>query len=350
MITSLTLDPLGPLVRTSASDILAALAKWIAQGALALLSDVIAFLNTSTTPNFGKLWFTQKYTATLQVATGVALLLLVVCAIGAIVAGDPGRLVRAVIVQLPLAMLGTVVALVLAQQAVNIVDSICHQLLPQPASATLGIGQNVVATGAADAIVGGLLAIAALMLWLELLLREAAIYATVVLLPFFLAGLVWPTTAKFAIRAVETLVALIVAKLVIVAVLALGLNALDASGTGDLNGLMAGASLSLFASLAPWALLRLVPVVEGAAIGHLEGVARRPLQATQVPSVSHQIPSMITDALRQGLSAGATGGASVAPATVQAVMASAALANAEDRLDTQPRSLVPSQHEPADGG
>jgi hypothetical protein len=357
VITAIALDPLGPLVRTSADDILAALGKWIVQGADSLLSAVINFLNNSTTPNFGALWFSGKYAATMKIASGVALLLLVLCALSAIIAGDPGRLVRAVVMQLPLAMLGTVVAVVLAQRAVNIVDAICRQLLPQPATATLAIGQNVAVKGAADAILGGLLAIAALMLWLELLVREAAIYATVVLLPFFLAGLVWPATAKFAIRAVETLIALILAKLVIVSVLALGLNALDVSGVGDLGSLMAGASLCLFASLAPWALLRLVPVVEGAAVTHLDGQARRPLQATQVPAVYHQIPYMITDALRQGLGAGATagaaaatGGVTAAPAAVQAVMAAAAHSGDEDRLDTQPRPLLPSRSHPADGG
>ena len=349
MISAFTIDPLGPLVRVSASDILDALGKWIVQGAVGLLGAVIAFLEKSSTPNFGSLWFSEKFAVTIKIASGVALLLLIVCALSAIIAGDPGRLIRAVVVQLPLAMLGTAVALVLAQQLVTLVDQICHQLLPDPASATFGIGQNVSAKGAADAILGGLVAIAALMLWLELLLREAAIYATVVLLPFFLAGLVWPTTAKLAVRAVETLVALILAKLVIVAVLALGLNALDVSSAGDLYGLMAGASLSLFASLAPWALLRLVPVIEGAAVSHLEGTARRPVQASQIPAVYHQIPYMVTDALRHGFGAGATGGATAAPAAVHAVM-SAAMSGAEDRLDTTPRSLVPSQHEQADGG
>ena len=356
MLTAIAIDPLGPLVRTSADDILGALGKWIVQGATSLLSAVINFLNNSTTPNFSATWFTSKYAATIEIASGVALLMLILCALSAIVAGDPGRLVRAVIVQLPLAMLGTVVVLVLAQRAVDIVDAICHQLLPQPAIATLAIGQNIAAKGAADAILGGLLAIAALMLWLELLLREAAIYATVVLLPFFLAALVWPATAKFAVRAIETLVALIMAKLVIVSVLALGLNALDVSGLGDLGSLMAGASLCLFASLAPWALLRLVPVVEGAAVSHLDGQARRPLQASQIPAVYHQIPYMITDALRQGLGAGAggaaaaTGGVTAAPAAMQAVMASAAHSGQEDRLDTRPRPLVPPRSGQADGG
>jgi hypothetical protein len=346
-----SINPFSFFVNAGIDQILAGLSKWLIQGAAGLFNAVIAFLEHSTTPNFGAAWFHDRYQATLEIAAATALLLLVICALGAIVAGDPGRLVRAVIVQLPLATLGTVVALVLAQEAVNIVDAVSQQLLPHPGNAVLGIGQHIVGQGAAAAIVAGLLGLAALLLWLELILREAAIYATVILLPFFLAGLVWPTTAKFAVRAVETLAALILSKLVIVAVIALGLNALDLSGAGNLQGLMAGASLTLFASLAPWVLLRLVPVVENAAVTHLEGTARRPLQATQVPGMYHQIPYLLTDALRRGAGEGAAGGTTVSPAAVHAVMASAAMSGGgEDRLDTQPRPLVAPHREPADGG
>jgi hypothetical protein len=344
-------NPFKIVVSLAFDQIFSELTKWLAQGATAVFDAVLAFLQTSTTPNFGAAWFHDRYQATLEVAAATALLLLIICALGAIVAGDPGRLVRAVVVQLPLAMLGTVLALVLAQEAVNIVDTVGQQLLPHPGSAVLGIGQHVAGAGAADAIVAGLLALAALTLWLELLVREAAIYATVILLPFFLAGLVWPTTAKFAVRAVETLAALILSKLVIVAVLALGLNALDVSKTGDLQGLMAGASLCLFASLAPWVLLRLVPIVESAAVTHLEGTARRPIQASQVGAAYHQVPYLVTEAFRRGTGAGAAGGATAAPAAVHAVMTSAVLSGAgEDRLDTRPRPLVATRHEPTDGG
>jgi hypothetical protein len=344
-------NPFKIVVSLAFDQIFSELTKWLVDGATALFDAVIAFLQHSTTPNFGAAWFHDRYQATLEIAAATALLLLVFCALGAIVAGDSSRLVRAVLVQLPLATLGTVLALVLAQEAVNIVDAVSQQLLPHPGSAVLGIGQHIAGTGAADAIIAGLLALAALTLWLELLVREAAIYATVILLPFFLAGLVWPTTAKFAVRAVETLAALIISKLVIVAVLALGLNALDVSGAGDLQGLMAGASLCLFASLAPWVLLRLVPFVESAAVTHLEGTARRPVQATQLGTVYHQIPYLVSEALRRGAGAGAVDGATVAPAAVHAVMTSAALSGGgEDRLDTQPRPLVASRPEPTDGG
>ncbi len=68
---------------------------------------------------------------------------------------------------------------------------------------------------------------ATVTLWLELLIREAAVYVIVLMLPLFFAALVWPARRIWAIRAVELLVALILSKFAIVAVLALGGAALD---------------------------------------------------------------------------------------------------------------------------
>jgi len=64
---------------------------------------------------------------------------------------------------------------------------------------------------------------------------------------------------------------------VIVDALTLGLAALS-SGTSADVAVAAGAIL-LIAGFAPFTLLRLAPVVESAAIAHLEGVSRRPFRA-----------------------------------------------------------------------
>ena len=50
---------------------------------------------------------------------------------------------------------------------------------------------------------------AAFALWVELLLREAAVYVIVLMLPLAFAALVWPARRIWAVRAVELLVALI---------------------------------------------------------------------------------------------------------------------------------------------
>jgi hypothetical protein len=74
---------------------------------------------------------------------------------------------------------------------------------------------------------------------------------------------------------VELLAALILSKFVIVAVISLAAGAL-ANGQG-LDAVLAGAALLLTAGFAPFVLLRLVPLAEAGAIGHLEGLERRPV-------------------------------------------------------------------------
>ena len=91
------------------------------------------------------------------------------------------------------------------------------------------------------AFVVGLLTVAAtITLWIELLIRSAAVYVIVLMLPLFFAALVWPARRVWAVRAVELLVALILSKFVIVAVLALGGAALVTRSFPSLTETLAG--------------------------------------------------------------------------------------------------------------
>ena len=71
-------------------------------------------------------------------------------------------------------------------------------------------------------------------------MREAAVYVIVLMLPLVFAAMVWPARRVWAIRAVELLVALILSKFAIVAVLALGGAALGHSVGHSVTGLLAG--------------------------------------------------------------------------------------------------------------
>jgi hypothetical protein len=102
----------------------------------------------------------------------------------------------------------------------------------------------------------------AITLWLELLVREAAVYVIVLMLPLFFAALVWPARRIWAVRAVELLIALILSKFAIVAVLELGGAALQHAAALSITSLLAGLTLVLLAAFSPWALLRLLPLHE----------------------------------------------------------------------------------------
>ena len=126
-----------------------------------------------------------------------------------------------------------------------------------------------------------LIAVAAFVLWLELLIRAAAVYVAVLFLPLALATLVWPAVSHWCRRLVETLAALILSKFVIVATLSLAAGAVSSgtAGTGDhgsgFSSVLAGGALLLMATFVPFAILRMIPAVEAGAVAHLDGLRER---------------------------------------------------------------------------
>ena len=79
-----------------------------------------------------------------------------------------------------------------------------------------------------------------MVLWLELLMREAAVYVIVLMLPLVFAALVWPARRVWAVRAVELLVALILSKFAIVAVLCARRRGARRTRGAELARLLAG--------------------------------------------------------------------------------------------------------------
>ena len=129
-------------------------------------------------------------------------------------------------------------------------------------ASSTGLGQPA---GLGLAAFGGFLvvlsaAVVAFVLWLELAVRSAAIAAASLFLPLALVGLAWPATSHWARRLGETLAALVLSKLVIAAVLALAAGLLVSSS--GVAGVVEGVALLAVAAFAPFALLKLVPVVE----------------------------------------------------------------------------------------
>ena len=132
---------------------------------------------------------------------------------------------------------------------------------------TLGAATGNPAVPLFAVFLGGLIAaIGAFFVWVELLIRSAAIYVTVLFLPFTFVAMIWPSTAKWCRRLVELLFAVIVSKFVIVAIMALAAAGLGQSRADDaFQGVLAGTALMLLAALSPLALLRLIPLAEAAA-------------------------------------------------------------------------------------
>jgi hypothetical protein len=287
-------NPAGQLIGSGAGEVAKAVLDtvnhWIADGTAALLGRVGSLMAPSSEVNVNIKAFDGEFHQMWKVGKMIVLPMLLVSVIGAVIKRDPGRLMRTVGAHLPLAILGTFVALELTQLGLSLTDQLCKQVIPGEANtegavttllhAVEGITVlNGPAGGGFVAVLAMLLvAFGAMMIWLELVVRTSAIYIAVLFLPVVLAGLVWPTTARWTKRLIEILVALILAKFVIVAVISLG-TALIGDRSDGLQVTVSGAAVLLMAGFAPFALLRMVPLVEASVISHMEGMERRPFAA-----------------------------------------------------------------------
>ena len=251
---------------------LAAMVAWVVAGAQFSISETMKVLGQTTKPQLGTTWFSSAYWRIAGIAALLTLPFLFAAAVQALLRSDLALLTRATFGYLPLAMLAvgiaapvTMLLLAATDQLCGVVSSAAGAVGPRFDLAHVG---GVIVAGAAPFLrflVGVVTTACAIVLWLELAVREAAVYVIVLMLPLAFAALVWPSRRLWAVRSVELLVALILSKLAIVAVLELGGAALDQLGHHGLGGVMAGLSgtaLLLIAGLSPWAVLRLVPMAE----------------------------------------------------------------------------------------
>jgi type IV secretion system protein TrbL len=267
--------------------VLSAMADAVSAAAVWLMDQIGGVITATTTPLVGAVWFKERYQVMLRLALVLLLTFLLAGVVQAVLRQDPGLLLRAVVIHLPLAVVLACSAVQLVQLSISVTDQL---------SATVagGDGQDVAAfmrsmaadlgylAGAAPPFIGFFVALVVVaggfLVWLELVVRSAAVDAATLFLPLALATMVWPAAASVARRLVDVLAALVLSKLVVVGVLSLGTAAL--AGNHGFAGLVTGAALLLLATLSPAALLRLIPVAEFAAVTHLAGAGRRAVAQT----------------------------------------------------------------------
>jgi hypothetical protein len=271
-----------------ANAALDALSSWVASGAAWLLGQVGGALDATTKVSLGAPWFLLHYRSMEGILALLALPMLLAAAIQALLQQRASLLARAFLVQLPLAMLLAGAGVELATMALSATDQLCAAA-DQATPGALGSLTSSLATSltTSSAVAGpampsfvtmlcaALVAVAAVVLWVELVLRAAAIYVVVLFLPLALACSIWPALSAWCRRLVETLAALILSKLVVVVVLEAAVGALGTTEDRGFATIITGIALLVLASLAPFSLLKLLPMFEASAALHLEGLRQR---------------------------------------------------------------------------
>ena len=327
----------GGLASDAAKGIFDALTTWMVDAAKDVVGRVGAAVDHSTRPDVEGPWFQPSYGR--MVAVGGALLLpfVLLGVIQALLRQDLAALGRLVFVKLPIAGVG----MVAAGQGVSLLVSVTDQLSGWVGQAIGSDGAHF-GKGVADAFAtltatggpGGALVfvlalvvtLIALVLWVELVLRQAAVLAATLFLPLGFAGLAWPASGTWLKRLAEGIAAFVLAKLVITAVIGLAAAGL-ADGGEDFSKVILGAALLLLATFAPYVLLKVIPVAEVGAVAAIEGLRSRPLQTA---TNTARGASSVSDLLRAGSrgSSMAAGGGAAGPASPAGAVSGVGLAAA----------------------
>ncbi|MEA2212542.1 MAG: type secretion system protein TrbL [Solirubrobacteraceae bacterium] len=278
----------------TATAALTAMAVWVTGGARLVLHETAAVIASTTRPQLESTWFSSSYWRMAGISALLTLPFLFAAAVQALIRSDASLLARSVFGYLPLCGLAVAVAAPVTQLLLAASDELSSLVASASSYSSTGF-VHVTSVGAGLGVISsfpvffvGLLAVAATVtLWIELLIRSAAVYVIVLMLPLFFAALVWPARRIWAMRAIELLIALILSKFAIVAVLALGGAALGHTAIPSVTQMLAGTTLVLLAAFTPWALLRLLPLHELAAgVEGMRGAGTRGLAAPDAGAVN----------------------------------------------------------------
>jgi hypothetical protein len=282
----------------------AAATSWVLGGARAVLRETAAVISSTTRPELRSTWFSKSYWRMAAIAALLTLPFLFAAAIQALVRSDLSLLARSALGYLPLGVLAVCVAAPITQLLLSASDEMSRLVSSASGYSTASVSHLGALTIGVSALTGqafpvffvGLLAVAATFtLWIELLIRAAAVYVIVLMLPLFFAAMVWPARRIWVIRALEVLLALIMSKFAIVAVLSLGGAALGHTTVPSVVQMLAGTTLVMLAAFSPWALLRLLPLHELAS--GLEGLRHAPGQRALVADAGGQAGAMWVESL-----------------------------------------------------
>lgn len=328
-------DAIAAPVKAAGDEVMKGITNWVGNGASWLIGQAGTLIDETTTPRIESPWFLRQYGTMGALAAVFALPLLLLAVMQALIRQDMGQLARSAFVHLPLAFALTAAAVTIVQLLLQLTDAMSAQVASSVGSDAKeffkdtgkSLGTVLAATGGNPVplfavFLGALVAAAgAFCVWLELLVRSAAIYVAVLFLPFTFVAMIWPQTARWCRRLIEVLGAVIAAKFVIVAIMALAAAGLGQSrGEDAFQGVLAGAALMMLAAFSPFVLLKLLPFAESAIAS--AGGARGALTRS-MPGASVMSPAMVMRMAMDRNNGGGGGGLRAAPAFAGGAGASA---------------------------
>lgn len=290
-------SPISSALKGVGNGIFEEITKWVSEGAGWLIAKVVSAIEETTTPQLTTKGFLAEYGQMAEIAALMGLAMLFLAVLEGLAQGNAGMLARVVVINLPLAFVATSVAYAVVQLLLVATDGLCHtiasashhdsehffkgaiaglgeaggdagkaagEVSANPGGGTSGEAAGTVAVPLFVTFLAAIIgAFAAFLVWLELLMRDAAVYVVALFTPMALAASIWPRWSGALRRTGELLFTVIASKFVIVSIISLAAGLVSESD-GSTEHILAAAALMLLACFAPLVLMKLVPFAEGA--------------------------------------------------------------------------------------
>ena len=327
-------DAIGGATGFAFENIANGIAGWVLGAVADLIHGVVGFIGSTSRPNLDAVWFSgpgSPFAVVRGIAFSLLLGFVLLAVIQSLLTGEPaagaGRVARDVV----LAVLGMVATVTVTVKLLDLTDALSQAALGGAEDQALdflsGFGAAAgVATGGFGFVLGGfILAIAALLVWIELMLRAALVYLLVALTPLAFAAMTWPAARGVLRRTVELLLAVIASKFVICVAIAVGAAALGGAGSAtpppataaafsgppvqtSLGVLLSGAAILALAAFSPFVVLKLMPFAEAAVTA--QGVSRSPVRGAQAGMSTYYYANSMRRLSGGGATTGAPSGLS----------------------------------------
>jgi hypothetical protein len=277
----------GSAAQGLAGDVMDQVASWMVQAAQTVDGDVMKAATATSTPELSAPWFQQEFAYLAFFGAALAGIVALLGVFSASARGDPNALGE---ILYGILRAGLVTALVISMTllALSVADGISGdvaQHMPSQFFGTLSSawgthGWGGLASSALAFVAALVEVVVAVLLWIELLFRDAAIYIAVLFFPFTLAVAIWPRLSDANAKLARVLAMFIIFKPVALIVMMTGANLLLGgvsfyAGVAPSAGtILAGLAVLAMAAFAPWAVMHLVGLdsgVMGASSGRRRG-------------------------------------------------------------------------------
>jgi len=264
----------GDAAKAAAGDAFNAIAESFGQAADHAVSWLWGQMSAATAVHLGGAGFNLELGITAAIAGVAAVGLFAIQIIQSVLRREAGGLARA-LKGLVVAFIGGGVAIAVVNLLLGATDDLCAGVV-QAATGTdiTGLGQLVLGTGALTAAVGGSAAllllslaciVATVIVYFALVIRKVLIVVTAIFAPLAFAGSLADITVSWTRRWIETTVALIVSKLILILIFVAGygilIEGVGQAGSGStqkVTQVISGVLVLFLAGFAPWSALKIV--------------------------------------------------------------------------------------------